>query len=71
MCNLKDEPWKASFTGPRCRCGVPTPGNDVERQLQKDLEAKAKQDRLIEHKAQLEAYRTKRIAEMLNKNRGK
>lgn len=30
MCDLKSQPWRATFTGPPCRCGVPTPGNDEE-----------------------------------------
>jgi hypothetical protein len=35
MCSLETEPWRANFTGPKCRCGVPTPGNDAERAIDK------------------------------------
>ena len=33
MCSLETEPWRKDFTGPLCRCGVPTPGTAEERRI--------------------------------------
>ena len=70
MCSLAAEPWRANFTGGVCRCGVPMPGNDEERALDKQMrqELKVKQD--ANNRFAFEKYKQQRINELLNRLRG-
>lgn len=68
MCNLKDSPWRVNFTGPLCRCGVPMPGNDEERQIDETKTKERKSKKLIQQKMSLEEYRNRRIEEIIRKN---
>jgi hypothetical protein len=53
MCNLENEPWRANFTGPNCRCGVPTAGTPEEESIEKEKRAEATNKRTEEHKIEL------------------
>jgi len=57
MCNLQDEPWRADFTGPPCRCGVPTAGTLEESLIHKKHRDEAKVQRLVKHKAEIAEYK--------------
>lgn len=61
MCNLESEPWRAKFTGPNCRCGVPMPGTPEEQELMDKMEEAAKIVRQEEHKRNLAYYKQRRI----------
>lgn len=53
MCDLIEEPWRATFTGPNCRCGVPMPGTPEEQEIQDKMDAEIRAKRLEEHKIKL------------------
>lgn len=67
MCSLLTEPWAANFTGPKCRCGVPTPGNPEEKAIYDEHKKEAKNKVVAEQKEQFEQYKQTRIAQVLNR----
>ncbi len=81
MCDLESEPWRANFTGPKCRCGVPTAGNEEEELIEENhrlLENAAKFTEYVRDSKSFQAWkngpfaeeRERRIAELIKKYRG-
>jgi hypothetical protein len=68
MCSLKEEPWREYFTGPVCRCGVPTPGNEEERLIDLEHKIDERAKRMYLHKLQLNEYTQRRLTEILRKH---
>lgn len=67
-CNLEKEPWRWNFTGPKCECGLPTPGTDKERQFH--VENKVKNTKFVREQVGIEDKTTRqdKINELYTKN---
>lgn len=66
MCSLENEPWRANFTGPLCRCGIPTERPDDVSPLEV---IEQKRTLIATMRQTLEKLRTARIAALINKHR--
>lgn len=70
MCSLESEPWRANFTGPKCRCGVPTAGTPAERMIEMQHRADKQRADKIAFDIALAEERERRINELFKKYRG-
>lgn len=66
MCSLEEEPWRANFTGEKCRCGVPMPGTPEEEELQNRMEEMKRNEKRKKQQEQLAHDRQKRIDNFRN-----
>jgi hypothetical protein len=68
MCSLDEQPWRSQFTGPPCRCGVPTPGTEAERVIQNMFELEERAKRKEKAKADLQKFKEDRQEEIFKKH---